>query len=285
MALRASYFGVKRNIREELSQLDGINLKQINDNVNELMDEVAHAGKNMLPVSITEMKIINSSGSWADNVYTKNGVTFTINNDESIDVDASNTTATGNFTLNIKKYAKNAGGAPYVNKSVILTGCPSGGSENTIYLRFSYYDDTHAAIDTGDGVTFTPTANTAQDQYVQIFIKQGYNGTAKFYPMIRYANIADSTFYPFLLSIADITAKVIDLESSVDKQKTAINAIIAAASAESYAAFAEALQAITPVTRSAPASDTRFIPEEDPEPEAEVKTTKRTTKKTVKEGE
>lgn len=159
----------------------------------------------LLPIDIEEMKRLNASGTWNNNVYTRNGVVFTINADKSIDVDASNNTATSTFAIYIKGYAKNSGGAPYVRHKVVLTGCPSGGSENSIYLRFTYYDDSDTANDYGNGVTFTPTASITNDQYVQVLINKVYTGTAHFKPLIRYEEDTNTDFTPYAMTNQELT--------------------------------------------------------------------------------
>ena len=112
----------------------------------------------------------------------------------------------------------------------------------------------------------------------------GTSGTT-FKPMIAF--VPDAVYAPYSMSNIDLTNALINDESVIADHKTTINAIISAATgAADFAAFKTAMEALTPLTRSVPASDTRSIPEEDPEEVIEEPTTKkRSTKKTVKEGE
>lgn len=109
------------------------------------------------------------------------------------------------------------------------------------------------------------------------------------YIMIYLATDTDSTYAPYAMTNKELTDAVATLNGSASDQKTAINAIITAATgAADFAAFKTAMGAITPVTRSIQVTlETR---EEIIEPVEEVKKTttrKKSTAKaeTEKEGE
>ena len=96
-----------------------------------------------------------------------------------------------------------------------------------------------------------------------------------FKPMIYLASNIVNDYVPFAMTNQQLT------DSATD-QKTAINAIITAATgAADFAAFKTAMGAITPVTRSLSLTKEDMTDEvkEDVEPEKTV-TKKRTTKKT-----
>lgn len=109
-----------------------------------------------------------------------------------------------------------------------------------------------------------------------------------FKPMITIATDTDFTYAPPTMTNQQLTGEVATLNGSASDQKTAINAIIAAATGSAdFAAFKTAMGAITPVTRSIQVTpETR---EEITEPVEEVKKTtrKKSTAKadTAKEGE
>lgn len=119
---------------------------------------------------------------------TVNGVTFTVNNDGTI---TANGTASGPAEFLI--YSNNSESCPYIG--YILSGCPSGGSMTTFDLRISDVSIT-ASQDFGNGVTVGVNP-TGKWRFV-IMIRSGY--TAKnlvFKPMIRFADVADSTYSPY----------------------------------------------------------------------------------------
>ena len=109
--------------------------------------------------------------------------------------------------------------------------------------------------------------------------------------LLRLASDPDTSWSAPAMTNQQLTGEVEILNGSALEQKTAINAIIAAATgAADFAAFKTAMGAITPVTRSAAPAATREVTEEVIE--EEPVTTKKTTRKkstaaaeTEKEGE
>ena len=271
MALRASYYGVKRNLKDELKQLDGIipagasvsDKLALHSEVADVYDVLGQSGAlnifDPAAVIATGYATATSTDSGANirvvstqphtNCYVRWQIKVKPGRKYKVTTYADITSGDGQ--INVKKGSDGTtiGSSEAITEDGNLSYTFSSGEETSILISLFITGSTAASGD----VTFKNTMVLPESAEVDDFI-------------------------PFASSNYDLAASASD-------QKTAINAIIAAASAESYAAFAEALQAITPVTRTVAASDTRSIPEEDPEPEAEVKTTKRTTKKTVKEGE
>ena len=100
------------------------------------------ANKNLLPYPYVET------------TTTKNGITFTVNGDGSITV---NGTASGVAVFQL--FNLTAGSKPMnvANKTITISGCPSGGSPQSYFLFFSYGGNTY--MDLGDGITTTPNAD------------------------------------------------------------------------------------------------------------------------------
>ena len=114
-----------------------------------------------------------------NNAVTKtvNGVTFTINDDKSI-------TVNGTATAQISFMINNKVGLGIGN--YILTGCPSGGSNNTFYLTAYASSVWLSAPDVGSGCRIENKTVT----HVVISIASGYTANnLKFYPMLRDADI------------------------------------------------------------------------------------------------
>lgn len=114
---------------------------------------------------------------------TKNGVTFTVNNDGSV---TCNGTASNNTFLKI-------GDISLTSQSYILTGCPSDGGNDSYALR-CYKNGNIKGADVGNGFNI----NESIDGYIEIRIASGYTcDNLTFYPMICKADIKDDTYEPY----------------------------------------------------------------------------------------
>lgn len=254
MALKAGYVGIKRFLADKL--------RLIPDKVSLLETyEVVAGVKNFCKQFDTVIKY---------------GVTFTVNANGEIGLSGTATQQTdisSDFTLPKGVY--------------IVSGAPAGSSSGSydVYVQnmTSLPATTIARSYDGSNVTkFTINSDNTPIR-VNCRVPAGAMDTTKvFKPMIRLADDPDSSYVPYAATNRELSVSASD-------QKTAINAIITAATgAADFAAFKTAMAAISPVTRSA-APDTREaspeVIEDDPEPV--TKTTKSSTKKTTttKEGE
>ena len=114
---------------------------------------------------------------------TKNGITFTVNEDKSVTCNGTST-AECVFTVNPNFEIE-------VGKKHIVSGCPVGGSINTYYLAVSNFPNDFGAGATG-------WLNTFKTLYTAIVIKAGTTvSNLTFYPMIRHADIEDGTYEPY----------------------------------------------------------------------------------------
>lgn len=135
---------------------------------------------------------------------TINGVTFTVTRDSGgqiteIDV---NGTATANAILHLDT-------AFVVTQSLILSGCPAGGSTGGNNYLLVGYDGINYKVDDGSGVNLS--ANT-YDIYIIV-----YNGKTlshkKFYPMLRLASDPDDTYVPYAKTNKELTDDVKNVKS------------------------------------------------------------------------
>lgn len=110
---------------------------------------------------------------------TKNGITFTVNNDGVI---TASGTATANTFLSL--------GSVSLKKGVqyMLTGCPVGGG----HAKYRLYWQLTTYYDNGEGVLYTPSAN--ETGTVNLAIYEGNTVNLTFYPMVRLASITDNTW-------------------------------------------------------------------------------------------
>lgn len=114
---------------------------------------------------------------------TKNGITFTVNEDKSVTCNGTST-AECVFTVNPNFEIE-------VGKKHIVSGCPVGGSINTYYLAVSNFPNDFGSGSVG-WINFFKTL------YAAIVIKAGTTvSNLIFYPMVRHADIEDDTYEPY----------------------------------------------------------------------------------------
>ena len=149
-------------------------------------------GKNKLPYSLQSIKTTNTSGTWNNNVYTYNGVTFTINDDLSIKIGGTfNSRAFLYLQTAITEIGKN---------NYILNGCPSGGSDSSYRIVCGVQDgqgSSTSSKDYGSGVNINVSSYTQPmiRTYVDIQSSAGIGKT--FYPMLRLSSVVDDTYEPY----------------------------------------------------------------------------------------
>lgn len=123
------------------------------------------------------------------------GLTKTVNKDESITCTG---TSTG-FTSSVAQL--NDITRIYITEDLILSGCPTGGSDNTYSMSVTVNTDDGERLtykDTGNGVTI-PLSEVGEYAYVTSFsitFNQGVNcgNGLTFKPMIRLASDTDDTY-------------------------------------------------------------------------------------------
>lgn len=115
-----------------------------------------YTGKNLLGASLETMQSENTAGTWSDGAYTLNGVTFTpVLSDGVLQRIELSGTATSNVNFRIaKSYSKSEFEAIVTaGETYTLSGCPSGGSPTTYYLRVLENPYRNLYTDTGTGHT------------------------------------------------------------------------------------------------------------------------------------
>lgn len=159
-------------------------------------------GKNLLGSTFEQMKEWNTSGTWSGNKFTKNGIDITpvfING--VLDRIELNGTCTGNLTFVVARYTR----SEFLNKITIgssytLSGCPSGGTNVTYYLRLHELPWKNLMTDIGNSFTITMPSISENVQSISmvIGIDSGTNVSGKvFKPMFRLSNIND-TYEPYI---------------------------------------------------------------------------------------
>lgn len=154
------------------------------------------AGKNKAPLTLANIKALNTYGQWNGNVYTYNGIDYTVNLDEAGNVvsikangtESSNSSlyfvVTGTSTLAV--YLTN--GTNY-----ILSGC-TGGSSTDYSVQAQVNGSWYANYDGDTQFTYT----SGGTDRLRIYIPSGSRVTnVMFYPMVRLATVTDATFAPY----------------------------------------------------------------------------------------
>lgn len=150
------------------------------------------SGKNLIPLSLANFKTYSTDGTWASNVYSVNGIDFTVNTDASGVVTSISASGTASATAMIELRMDVKNGA------YTLNGCPSGGSAG--YFLQIYKSGVIDVKDRGDGAA----VNLASDANVRVglAVGEGLEVTdLTFYPMLRDARISDPTFAPYIPSV------------------------------------------------------------------------------------
>ena len=176
--------------------LDYPGLAHIIDNysnpVRNKMIEIVNNTKNILNYDLAVLKSLNSGDgySWNDNAVTHNGVTYTINSDNSI-------IATGTSSSTNVSYIRLLTNLNVDADNYILTGCPKGAYVGNYRLYIDILGGGQI-YDYGSSKQFTLNQNTTF-YYVTISVGQNTIMNHTFYPMVctlKNYNV-DNTYVPY----------------------------------------------------------------------------------------
>ena len=254
MALRAGYYGLKRRFKDKLESIAGSWDTTIASLFPRSEQDILGA-KNYIHVIASSQTI--------------NEVVFTVYDDGS--VKANGTATGGDAILRLVSNRQNQNDEVAIPNGTYYLSGSVGGSDTTYYMNIRHQGTGAIATQSNTQKLVTLDNTTGGTYGFNIIIKSGTQVEDQmFYPMLRLATDSDRTFVPYAQTNRDLTLSALD-------QKTTINAIIAAATgAADFAAFKTAMEAITPVTRSA-APDTRSVEEIEETPEEQP--VKKTTRK------
>jgi hypothetical protein len=141
-----------------------------------LVEVVDSKDKNRLSFNnLDTIKAQNTGGTWTDNTYTWNGVTFTINEDFSITVNGTATGGNGVLVLS------EPGGFSIEEGNWVLSGCPESGSSTSYSISIAT-----TVSDTGASAQFT----SCSAKLIRLYVIEG-------------TTVTDLTFKPMICSKAD----------------------------------------------------------------------------------
>lgn len=166
-----------------------------------------------------------------ENPYTRNGVTFTRNQDGTITV---NGTATGRAYYTLSYLSSTLAVGRYR-----LEGCPAGGSASSYYLCTWLYDNGATAAsyrDIGGGALFDITENLSAYRWIaQIYVETGTTvNNLTFAPSLR----ATSSVRECQLSIGDYVMAVKNIHPYIDIDSEMQNCYCGTSNANAHVTFA-----------------------------------------------
>ena len=115
---------------------------------------VGGAGKNKLRLLLSRLKSLNTGGTWHNNVYTYESITYTILED----ADGNITGIKVNGTTSTRSFLLLDDLSDMVDISFIMNGCPNGGASPYTasgYCLFTGGIGVPQIYDTGSGISFT----------------------------------------------------------------------------------------------------------------------------------
>lgn len=182
---------------------------------------VGGAGKNKLPMTVSGIKALNTTGTWSGNVYTVNGGTFTIQTDN--DGNVTGAVANGTFTERAFLLFVNSNDMTtdfvktILGKTIILNGCPTRAG-NPYAQMFNTWGTTSPIYDNGSDPATLAVPSTISGYRCQIEIYAGTVSNVLFKPMIRLSTESDASFAPYsnicpISGHTSITITDVDAES------------------------------------------------------------------------
>lgn len=143
---------------------------------------------------------------------TINGVTFTVNADQTVTVNGTNTgTSTATFVL-----VPNGQAILIPDGDYWFLGCPQSGSSDTFDLRWFRYSTNASAYDTGSGVAIHKSGNTSESN-IAITVKSGVTvNNITFKPMLctRADYAISPEFVPYTPTMRELYEMILALQNA-----------------------------------------------------------------------
>ena len=135
-----------------------------------------------------------------------NGVTFTVNADGSVTASTGSGGATADADLYLNPTTMTWVAPDNMQYGqYIISGCPSGGNQNTKYFLAASIQNGTSAIDEGDGASFSYLSGMTILFLIRIKSGMVLTTPITFYPMVRLASDTDPTFRPYAKTNKELT--------------------------------------------------------------------------------
>ena len=164
-----------------------------------LKDTVGWVGKNDLPLTLSEMKTRNTSGTWSGNVYTYRDITITVSTDNNGYITEIDVNGTASGEVDFKLYRGALPQGDFIFSKGTSTNRP-------ILYMYSYAKSaTLVSISNDAKKSVTIDSQDATNIGVNLNVPSGTSALShvKVYPMLRDASIKDDTFEPYHKSVED----------------------------------------------------------------------------------
>jgi hypothetical protein len=213
-----------------ITNASGLNAKSLKVELEPIQDLngydspwVGGGGKNKLPLILSDIKTINTSGTWTGNTYVLNGITYEVQTDTNGNITGIKATGTASANANFRVYQTdnptNTQVDFFANK--ILNGCPTNGTTSTYFEYIQIGTSTTLGRDLGSEYS-TPVDMSGYygvtQVYVGVSVRNGFEcptGGLLFKPMLRLSTEADGTFAPYsnICPISGRTQTVVSVNS------------------------------------------------------------------------
>lgn len=211
----------------KISPDDGSTILNIKDStartgVNNAFKVMGEMGaKNLLKITKDNLKAWNTSGTWNGDVYTLNGFTFTLNDDESVTISAG-TAPSGTETM--FQFMPVDATLPLPAGSYILNGNPNNPSSSTNFLHYKIDNTWNDDTNNGDLLV---TVNS-QWQRLEFVIKRNsvISAPITVKPMIRLSDDPDTTFRPSAMTNRELSKKVVGITYPKYPSSTSVSDLI-----------------------------------------------------------
>lgn len=147
-----------------------------------LAEKIDSGAKNVLSWSLEEAKRINTDGTWSGNVYTHNGIAYTVNSDMTVNLSmVSGTTTHPRSVFKLSESVSNS----YTDSYVLSSGNTyMSDSSFALYAEETDSPWTDIAIDYGTGTIISSTAQSAYSVYISVKADYVLSTTQTVKPMI-----------------------------------------------------------------------------------------------------
>lgn len=165
-------------------------------------DTVGWSGKNLLPMTVDGIKAANTIGTWNGNIYSINGGTVEVlldNADNVLGFKVNGTFSANSYLVINDDFDSSDFVGCYAN------GLPNVGAVDTFMYRMCSQNDFVSIADIS--VNDSNIQNVGDNLRFAIRFGYGYSASnTMFYPMLRKADIADSTFEPYHATVDTVKA-------------------------------------------------------------------------------
>jgi hypothetical protein len=174
--------------------------------------------KNLLSLTLENLKAINTTGTWSGNAYTLNGITFTVNTDSLGSVTditvQGNTTADTLFALCVSSYTS------ITNLKFIKTNIAYTFSQETTSSDIKFKFDSGGPWNypqiTGNGEVDFTFYNASETYMPMLYVANGTRiSSVTTKVMIRLATDPNPTYRPYAMSNQELTQRLLSLEQRV----------------------------------------------------------------------